>query len=499
MKSSNDHFRFTAAHCMQNKEKQLPRTSKDLILLLGAFDLEIRYEVGRTVVSPLEIIIHSGWNPFVKRFHDDIAVLLTESKIHYTDYIRPICMLSSNNEEEGTDGTVAGWGKSEGYKIHETIPRVINIPIAASNEECYRRNYLLAKISWDKSFCAGRPGVGVCAGDSGSAFMVKINGKFYFKGLVSSSLISETGCYTKDYAIYTDVPKYFDFIENPVKIEIPQYSELIESLERSIEKGCGVMSSSTSLVIGGSFSSQEQFPWLVAVWKGVVGHYGSGSLVTNRHVVTTAIEVSYLNSTTRLRYAAKPNEIRLYLGTTKYESNNEPGSMFVDGVKDVVVYPGARDEIIRIFNIAVVTMNKPIAFSSVISPVCLWEFGSSITEQVGQTAFGVGYGWDESYESTGIKKHVSMKIDEMERCRNFFPSLRSIPNIDFFCASGQNGNIAFSYDSPLYLKKNNKWFLRGLFNSYDNLKSTRNINTNGPILYENIGYFLQWIQQQIDL
>lgn len=236
---------------MQNKDETTATQAKSLILLFGAYDLDDFYETGKTVLSPSEIKTHKNWNPFVKRFHDDIAVLLLESDVQYSEYIRPICMLTEdeNHNIRITDGTVAGWGKSEdATKKNENIPRKLDLPIVASNEKCYRDNSLFAIIGSEKSFCAGQPGVGVCLGDSGSAFIVKINNKFYFKGLVSSSLVSNTGCYTDDYAIYTDVPKYFDFIQNPTET-------------------CGVMSSSTSLIRGGTFSSREQFPWLVSVWK----------------------------------------------------------------------------------------------------------------------------------------------------------------------------------------------------------------------------------------
>ena len=167
-------------------------------------------ENGRETVVPAEIILHDGWNPFIKRFSDDIAILRLESEIHFNEYIQPICLTSENLGIR--NGVVVGWGKEkESERNHVNIPKVLGIPIV-SDGVCFRENSLLAKIAWEESFCAGELGVGVCLGDSGGGFFMKFNDKFYFRGFVSSSIISDSGCYTKNFAIYTDVIKYADFI-----------------------------------------------------------------------------------------------------------------------------------------------------------------------------------------------------------------------------------------------------------------------------------------------
>lgn len=260
-------------------------------MLVGAFELNNHYEIGRMSITPSKIIIHDGWNPFVKRFTDDIAVLMLESEVKYTQYIQPICLLRQNDGSK--EGIVAGWGKSESSKNkHENIPLVVEIPIEP-NAECYRKNYILATIAWDKSFCAGTKGVGVCSGDSGSAFFVKLGSKFYFKGLVSSSLKSDSGCSTDDFSIYTDVTKYFDFIQNPQNSrKIPELLENIENFstdDDSSKFSCGVTSSRLNFVVSEKISSNEQFPWVVSVWKRKPEGFefqGDGSLVTSQHVVT---------------------------------------------------------------------------------------------------------------------------------------------------------------------------------------------------------------------
>lgn len=434
-------------------------------------------EEDQITMVPSEVIIHKDWNPEAIRFNDDIALLILESEIVYTKFIRPICLMTNYKKGISETGIVAGWGTSGvGGKQYENIPKKLEIPIVESNGKCYRENTGLAEIGSEKSFCAGRPGVGVCLGDSGSGFMIKVNNKFYFKGIVSSSITTVTGCYTKDYAIYTDVSKYYEFIQNP---------------KGSTEKLCGVMSSATSLVAGGKNSTQEQFPWVVSTLiKGEngFGHYGSGSLVTNRHVVTTGDAVGYGKGSPRYRYAAKSREIRLYIGSTKYESADEPGAIYISSVKNVAVYPESTYGNPAVHNIAVVSMLAPVIFSRYIHPVCLWHFGVSVDDQVGQIAYGVGFGHDEDKKLTEIKKHVPMTIDSMDRCKTFYNDYLELG--DYFCASGQEGNIALKYDDSLYLKRNGRWYLRGL-NAF---QPTDNEN---PVLYENIASFINWLVIEI--
>lgn len=445
-----------------------------------------QFELGRTSVAPSEVIIHDDWNPHVDRYNDDIAVILMERQIQFTGFIRPICLWVGDGDPGVLKGTVAGWGKNEnGGVYNENIPTKLEIPIIQSNGKCYQENYLLAKIGSDKSFCAGREGVGVCQGDSGSGFIVRHNSRFYFKGIVSSSLNDPSGCYTENYAIYTDVTKYKSFISNPKGTN-------------SNTETCGQMTSSSSLVIGGKLSSRDQFPWVVSIFRKIVKgfeHKGAGSLISARHVVATPNSVGNHDKNTIQFVPANTDNIRLYFGSTNFNSSVEPGSIFVNGVKRIAVHPEVNYGPPRSFDIAVVTLKKPIAFSTFVSPVCLWNFGS-IDDQVGETAYGVGYGWDENRTMTGVRKHVPMTIHSMEKCKSYWSEVMKIGSgSEYFCAIGHTDNIVHGHDYPLYLKKDGKWFLRGLMITWISL----NIDGFKPVFYENTAKFVEWIDAQMNV
>jgi hypothetical protein len=165
---------------------------------------------------------------------------------------------------------------------------------------------------------------------------------------------------------------------------------------------------------------------------------------------------------------ADPNKyIRLYFGTTKW---NDPGAVFIhgaDGIENVELYPGARrgDDSKKLFPINDFTVNflkNPVQFTDFISPVCLWKFDTKASDQVGQIAYGVGYGWDENRIVTGIRKHVPMTITVDDECKSEYREwIENDPTREYFCAKGDENNFAYNRDDPLFMKINGKWYLRG--------------------------------------
>lgn len=110
---SRDHV-VTAAHCLAGTRGY----NLDEVLL-GQNDL--KGEGGR-LVSVSEAIPHPAFTNYpVAQF--DIAILKLSESVEFTDYIRPICLTNPQTaarstqtleeEEEGQDSIVAGWGRTE--------------------------------------------------------------------------------------------------------------------------------------------------------------------------------------------------------------------------------------------------------------------------------------------------------------------------------------------------------------------------------------------------
>lgn len=210
-------LQFSAAHCILEKNTNVALLPREVFALFGAHNLSNPYENGRKTQSPKYIKLHEEWNPSTITYEADIAllefeegsILFNENSIH----IRPICLWSSATEPLEKNGIVTGWGKSEDQsKLHEHEPKLTTAPIQ-SNEDCFFEAERLLGISSRRTFCAGtRNGSGICHGDSGGGLFIKVAGIFYFRGIVSSSLIKDDTCDVTNFAVYTNVLKFTDWI-----------------------------------------------------------------------------------------------------------------------------------------------------------------------------------------------------------------------------------------------------------------------------------------------
>lgn len=183
---------------------------------MGVYDFDDKLESARIVSDIDEIIIHPDWNIFTESFHADLSILKLASEVQFTAYIQPICLIKPDSALiRISSGIFVGYGRSEDTsKIHENIPKIIETPIH-TNSKCFSTSYELVKLSSERTFCAGREdGTGVCRGDSGFGLTVKDKNTFYLRGILSSSLIDgQYACAVISYAIYTDIPKYYDWIK----------------------------------------------------------------------------------------------------------------------------------------------------------------------------------------------------------------------------------------------------------------------------------------------
>jgi len=156
---------LTAAHCLWPKNRDSPEIARDVIVKLGAHELNNTREVNVYAMPVAEIIIHPDWNPHIKRFDADLAILVLENEVQFTDYMKPICIADESFVRAADEGIAVGWGQSEDKsRAHENLPREAKLPIP-SNEVCLLEHGELTKIASTRTFCAGAKGVkSVCKG-----------------------------------------------------------------------------------------------------------------------------------------------------------------------------------------------------------------------------------------------------------------------------------------------------------------------------------------------
>ncbi|XP_057652166.1 serine protease gd-like isoform X1 [Diorhabda carinulata] len=204
----------TAAHCVESDRKKL--RPQELLLILGKLNIHKWIPVkGEKIVEPVSITIHPDYESLTS--DADIAVLILDEALQFTKYIRPICLWKGDTDLDyiaGQFGTVVGWGKDEHGVLMTEEPKQTDLPVV-TQEKCLASNLQFHYITSNRTFCAGfRNGTGPCNGDSGGGFIMKLNGKWILRGIVSLS-ISETNtrsCDLSNYVVFTDASKFLDWL-----------------------------------------------------------------------------------------------------------------------------------------------------------------------------------------------------------------------------------------------------------------------------------------------
>lgn len=88
-----------------------------------------------------------------------------------------------------------------------------------SNEDCFLRNYLLAQISSNRTFCAGGNKAGPCLGDSGGGFYTKSGKLWIMDGIISAAILNDDGCDINTYASFTCVSLFTLWVKSVIEGE----------------------------------------------------------------------------------------------------------------------------------------------------------------------------------------------------------------------------------------------------------------------------------------
>lgn len=108
-------------------------------------------------------------------FDADLAVLVLQQQVEFSQYIRPICLwpsVQSTNDIEGQEGTVVGWGQQNSERIVSNVPKKIDLPIVNALT-CLQKSEALSQTISERTYCAGTlDGSGPCHGDSGKFHII---------------------------------------------------------------------------------------------------------------------------------------------------------------------------------------------------------------------------------------------------------------------------------------------------------------------------------------
>uniref|UniRef100_A0A182N5Z8 Peptidase S1 domain-containing protein n=1 Tax=Anopheles dirus TaxID=7168 RepID=A0A182N5Z8_9DIPT len=356
---------LTAAHCLYTPHG-LIATNRVLVHVarnhLTVTDIHTKSYVA------YEFIIHPGFKQF--EVADDVALIKLANQIEMNDYIQPVCLWPATDSQKdviGKLGTVIGFGMKDAVNVSEVLleteVKVVKL------FDCFTSNReVFGPILTSKMLCAGsRDGVGPCNGDSGGGlFFERPAGGWYIRAIVSyaPNKLGEKICDPYEYAVYTDVAQYMDWIQQKLGGELPIITSPTTAglVNRN---GCGFQS---------SLYTTEQlvaYPWATRLeFLDGTDKECHAFLITEWHLLTAATCVEDMNY----------RQLRLLVRLGNYNIPGLPAPQ-VRRIETIVIHHGFDTRTNNTNNIALLRMNQRAYNTGLfVNWVCLNYFNSFQTD-----------------------------------------------------------------------------------------------------------------------
>ncbi|XP_026315527.1 serine protease 7-like [Hyposmocoma kahamanoa] len=216
----NSRYVLTAAHCVTGQIEQ--QVGSLVTVRLGEYDTQQDVDCDRSTCAPRPQDIaaaggypHPGYSDKNINRQDDIALVRLARRVRLSDYVKPICLTTTDAElDVGDSAFVAGWGRTLSGK-KSPVKLKLGLPIFDKNDCLNKYRPLGAELS-EKQLCAGGAyAQDSCKGDSGGPLMRKLsNGIWETIGVVSFG----NGCGRDGWpGVYTSVASYDDWIRSTMR------------------------------------------------------------------------------------------------------------------------------------------------------------------------------------------------------------------------------------------------------------------------------------------
>ncbi|XP_046834543.1 serine protease gd-like [Vespa crabro] len=254
------------------------------------------------------------------------------------------------------------------------------------------------------------------------------------------------------------------------------------------------------LIAKGLETSPGQWPWLVAIFvvKIQFEFHCTGTLVTNKHIVTVA-------HCTRLDDVILPASTMLVsLGRYRLRDWREEGSVNRE-VKEYKLHPDYKGDIkdpTADADLAVITLWEPVEFSDFIKPICLWSGSNDLRDIVGSKGYVIGWGQDEFGKYLTNPHMAIVPIVSQEDCLWSNAGFVAFTSNRTFCAGSRNGIGPCNGDSGSGLvirKTDGRYQLRGVVSRSILDRNTMSCDLSHYVVYVDVAKHLDWIRLQITL
>ena len=196
-------------------------------------------------MKALQIFPHPKYND--NKHYYDVALILLENPIEYTDFVRPLCLpIKSNTDLDARKGAgteLVGYGQNSAWEKTNGILKIVKLNIFGKSycnkkydvydDDAHHNGFAIRHVKEklpnlfkSNVMCAGDVNglVGSCFGDSGGPLMYFDSSKSRYVQLgISSGNIGGEGCASHRYPdIFTRVedPEVFAFIKTTLNTPI---------------------------------------------------------------------------------------------------------------------------------------------------------------------------------------------------------------------------------------------------------------------------------------
>ncbi|XP_052567595.1 serine protease grass-like [Culex pipiens pallens] len=486
----SERFVLTAVHCVEGVNGYV-LTSRKIFVRLGVHNLRVP---DFSTWQQHELLNVHRCEDAALGLKNDIAILELSTLVKFTSHVQPACV---NLVKELVDqfGTAVGWGITEDDEVSSAL-KAAKIPVVSTNQ-CLESNGGF-RLTLDSSvFCAGYlNGTTVCNGDSGGGLHFERKGVWYVGGIVSFTAPRDSSlrCQTKSYAGFTSVYHFLPWIQNVTQLEYlkkfakPTAVAHERQRPKLLPQDCGKYL--VNKIVRGTTAKLMEFPWVVLLVSKNESLKSSsrsclGSLISNRYVLTSGSCIS------------SDSSYQVLLG--EYNREQDPDCSLNDDSDcappvrtldiEITIRHPQFNEVTLQNNIALIRLRQEIIFEDHIQPICL-PLTQSLKQKTPSQYIVTGWGhtkWRDTWIRV-LQKAVTPSI-ALEECKSGIkPSFYVGPGVLCADRKGTAGSCREDLGGPMgfpFLLKDVRFVQYGITSLYG--------CGDGPSVYTNVAYYVDWI------
>uniref|UniRef100_A0AC35EWS6 Peptidase S1 domain-containing protein n=1 Tax=Panagrolaimus sp. PS1159 TaxID=55785 RepID=A0AC35EWS6_9BILA len=416
-------------------------------------------------IKALKVIKHSV---FADTDMHDLA-LIKIKEIKYTEYLRPICLMSYEKILEGSKVVAVG----SGLQLISLSEDAKKAEITVKSLEICTEIYKHWARSNENVLCAGTAFTGLRGGDSGGPLMANFQGRYYLIGITSAKKIGafgDTFLQNKYPVLFSRIaPECDSFIGNNSNVKCLKNAVPLRITEEK-ELSCGEISESRrqQLFLTNGNDAILQ-PWFCKLFDKSKNVFCGGTLISFRHLLTAKSCVENIQQ----------SEITIKCGiyfqtTSKISKIRKPENSIENSINDI----------------AILEFKNKINFDGNVGVACLTKFDFMEIDNQQLTVI------DQSPIKKFNQKSMKRGIQNISTCQTKVNSKTN--NTVVIC----NKEIVPLKGSPILSQINGKWNIIGVISegSHDDHFAVESYN-GGASQNNNISvqsHFSQHSQQHID-